>query len=443
MIRLRIPTILIAALAGWICFAPVRATDSLSEPLPSPLTLQQALRLADGVHPDRELADAALQRARAEQSGVDASDDLQLGFEAALKVVNPSYNAVDQSSNDSWAKLKLSKRLYDFGRTDNALAAADAARRSEEWNLLDVRQQRRLEVMARFFDVLLADLEYARENEAMSIAFVRLDKARSRSELGGISDLELLRLENLFQKVRRRTISSQNKQRITRSRLAISLNRPDDLPADLVSPDLPVLSVPESVEALTQRIIDRNPRLKSLRAQMDAAEQQMRAARAGDNPIIRGEVEAATYNRELGGRNPLSAALVLEVPLFTGNRVGAEVALERAHLRERRAELAVLELDLQQSALELWLELDRLRVRREELEVTGDFRDLSLDRSRTLYDLEVSTDLGDSMVRISDWRLQQAETDFEIALAHARLDALAGMLLDEFDITVGSKGEGK
>lgn len=442
MSRLRIPITLIVALAGWICFAPVRA-DGLSEPLPSPLTLQQALKLADGVHPDRELADAALQRARAEQSGVDASDDLQLGFEAALKVVNPSYNAVDQSSNDSWAKLKLSKRLYDFGRTDNALAAADAARRSQEWNLLDVRQQRRLEVMARFFDVLLADLEYARENEAMSIAFVRLDKARSRSELGGISDLELLRLENLFQKVRRRTVGSQNKQRITRSRLAISLNRPDDLPADLVSPELPVRPIPESVEALTQRIIESNPGLKSLRAQRDAAEQQMRAARAGDNPIIRGEVEAATYNRELGGRNPLSAALVLEVPLFTGNRVGAEVALERARLRERRAELAVLELDLRQSALELWLELDRLRVRREELVVTGDYRDLSLDRSRTLYDLEVSTDLGDSMVRISDWRLQQAETDFEIALAQARLDALAGVLLDEFDITVGSKGEGK
>ena len=42
------------------------------EPLPSPLTLEQALALADQSHPDRDLADASLELAIAERAGVDA-----------------------------------------------------------------------------------------------------------------------------------------------------------------------------------------------------------------------------------------------------------------------------------------------------------------------------------------------------------------------------------
>ncbi len=412
-------------------FSTAGISESQREPLPSPLTLEQALTLADRSHPDRELADAALQMAQAELAGVEADDDLQVDFTVALSAVDPSPNAVDQSSNDSWARLRLSKLLHDFGRTERAQAAADARKQGQLWHLLDVRQKRYLEVMARFFDVLLADLEYARDNEAMATAFVSLDRARGRSELGQLSDIELLELENRYQQARRRMTGSQNKQRITRSLLAIGLNRPDDLPGELDYPAEDAVYQQEEIEVLVQRILAGNPGLWALRAEVESAEQRLWAADAEGNPLLRGELAAATYNRQLGGRNPLSAGLVLEVPLFDGSRVDAKKALRRARLREQRARLAAHELDLRQQLLEDWLELQRLRIRREELAVTADFRDLYLERSRSLYDLEVASDLGDSMVRIADLHLQQAENDFQIRLLSARLDALAGRLLPD------------
>jgi outer membrane protein TolC len=386
-------------------FSTAGMSESQREPLPSPLTLEQALTLADQSHPDRELADAALQMARAELAGVEADDDLQVDFTAVLSAVDPSPNAVDQSSNDSWARLRLSKLLHDFGRTERAQAAADARQQGQLWHLLEVRQKRYLEVMARFFDVLLADLEYARDNEAMATAFVSLDRARGRSELGQLSDIELLELENRYQQARRRMTGSQNKQRITRSLLAISLNRPDDLPGELDYPAEDAVYQQEEIEVLVQRILAGNPGLRALRAEVESAEQRLWAADA--------------------------AGLVLEVPLFDGRRVDAKKALQRARLRGQRARLAAHELDLRQQLLEDWLELQRLRIRREELAVTADFRDLYLERSRSLYDLEVASDLGDSMVRIADLHLQQAENDFQIRLLSARLDALAGRLLPD------------
>jgi hypothetical protein len=90
---------------------------------------------------------------------------------------------------------------------------------------------------------------------------------------------------------------------------------------------------------------------------------------------------------------------------------------------------------LRQQLLEQWLELQRLRIRREELLVTGDFRDLYLERSRSLYDLEFASDLGDSMTQIADLHLQQAENDLQIRLTRARLEALTGTLLPGIDLT--------
>ena len=408
---------------------------STLDPLPSPLTLEQALRLADQSHPERELADAAVELARAEQAEVAAADDLEVRISAALSAVDPSPVAEDQSHNDNWASLRLSKQLTDFGRTERTLAAANAAATGQSWHLIDVRQQRRLQVMARYFEVLLADLEHARDNEAMSIAYVDWDRARNRNELGQVSDIRLLELESAYQQARLRVNGSQQKQRITRSLLAVSLNRPDELPADLVYPPAGVSRPLQEIEELTRQALRNNPSLLALRAEVEALEQRLRAVAADDNPVLRAELEAASYNRDLGGRNPVTASLVLEVPLFSGSRVDARLARERAHLQENRARLRAYELELRQRLLEEWLEMQHLQMRRQELQVTGDFRDLYLERSRTLYDLEVATDLGDSMTRIADLQLQQAKNDLQIRLIQAKLDALTGTLLPELEAT--------
>jgi outer membrane protein TolC len=402
-----------------------------ADPLPSPLSLSQALQLADRLHPDRERAEAVLQLAGARLAEVDAEDDLELGVSAALSAVEPSANAVDQSSNDSWARLALTKSLYDFGRTETALAAAKAKRRGQTLRLLDLRQQRQLEVMRRFFDVLLADLEAARDTEAMASVYVSMDRARNQNELGQLSDVELLELESRYQQSRLVLQGSQDKQRITRSMLAVSLNRPQDLPAELTRPEASNEFQEQELEPLMQQVLAGNLGLQALREDVESTEQTLLAADTEDNPLIRGELAVSAYNRELGGRNPMSASVIIELPLYNGNRVDARKAVRRAELREQRAKLAAFELELRQQVLETWLELQRQRIHAQELQVTGDYRDLFLERSRSLYDLEVASDLGESMVQIADLHLLQAQNEFQIRLLQAKLRALSGTLLSK------------
>ncbi len=408
-------------------FSPPVAAQQM--PLPSPLTLEQALALADQAHPERQLADAALEQARARYRQAGAADDFELGLTAELRAIEPAELAYYQSRNDSQARLNLSKQLYDFGRTARSEEAAEAAFTSQQWRLLEVRQQRSLEAMRRFFAVLLADLKYAADNEALSIAYIRYDRAANRQELGKSSDIEVLELESLYQQARHRLSSSSNQQRITRSQLAISLNRPDDLPVELAVPDLEMRSLGQELEPWVERILRENPHLQSLRAEVEAARKQLQASEAADNPVLRGELQAATYKRELGGRDPLSASLVLEMPLYSGNRTDAKNAEQRALLQQKEAELAAYVLQLRQEILDIWMELDRLRLQSEELQVTADFRDLNLDRSRTLYELDMQTDLGDSMSQIADIQWRKAQNRYDTLLLQARLKALAGELL--------------
>lgn len=428
-------SVVAGALALILGFAQSAPAVAQQEPLPSPLSLAQALAIADQAHPDRLLADAALEQARARYRQAGAVDDIELGFTAELRAIDPSETAYYQTHNDSLARLNLSKQLYDFGRTARSQEAAEAALDSRQWALQSVRQQRRLEVMQRFFAVLLADLKYARDNEALSTAYISYDRAANRQELGKASDIEVMELESLYQQSRRQMIISRNQQRITRSQLAISLNRPNDLPADLEIPDLEIAPVEQELDAWVEQVLLENPHLRSLRAEVEAASKQLQASEAEDNPVLRGELEAATYKRELGGRNPLTAALIFELPLYTGNRTDAKAAEQRALLQQKEAELAAYKLQLHQQVLDIWMQLDQLQQQSEELQITADYRDLYLDRSRTLYEMDMQTDLGDSMGKIADIQWQRAQNRYDTLLLQARLKALAGRLIQPEETT--------
>ena len=409
--------------------SPAREAADKPEPLPEPLTLDQALALADEPHPDLQIVEARIQAAEAELQGSRAGDDLSVYVDGALAYVDPPDYILDQSNDDHRLTLNLDKTLYDFGRTSSASDAAARQLDSSKLLRVNTRQQRRLEIMQRFFDVVLADLQYYRYNEEMAVEFVALDRLRDRHELKQISDLALLEQESAFQQARYLRAQSQNMQRETRARLAQALNRPGQLPRNVVPPALPDIEreLPE-VEALQNLALEENPVLKSLREQVAASRARVDGARAGDNPTISGKLQAGSYSRERNSYDDYRAELQLTIPLYDGSRTDASVAREKARLFETQSILARAERDVRQQVLEVWLQLDSLKAKREQRQTEKSYRELYLDRSRALYELEVKADLGDSMVRYTEAERNTAESNYETALAWARLNALLGRL---------------
>ncbi|WP_455222408.1 TolC family protein [Kaarinaea lacus] len=421
-------TLLFASLLSFAYAEDPPPSGEASKPaLPEPLSLEFVLGLDVSGHPALQRANASVELQKANKEAAESNYDFTANLLLEARAIEPNRIAYDQSSNDSQAHLYVSKRLYDFGRTNAAEEAALADVEGSELLYTDALNRHRIEIMSAYFAVLLADIRYARDNEAMSIDYVQFDRARQRNKLGQVSDVELLKLQNRFQMQRRVYYNSQAEQRNTRSRLANIIDRPGELVASLVEPQLrvPLGSIPE-YEELRERALTNNPVLKALRLQVSAAEERVREARSGRHPVIEGQARLSEYARDAGSYDQWQVGIVLDVPLIASDSVKANVAKRNAELMNLRARLRNTEMEVGQQLLESWQAIQSLKVGREQADVQQQYRELYMDRSRTLYQMEVQADLGDAMVEITEARLQKAMVEYQLAIEWAKIQTLTG-----------------
>ena len=270
----------------------------------------------------------------------------------------------EAASAGSTLELPRAQPLY-LGCHSLAFSGArgnDAERDVAWFRLLGSADAQRLEIMQRFFDVLLADLSFSRDNEAMAVAFIQFDRAEAREELGQFSPLRTAELQADYQLIRRQRAASEAAQRVSRALLATALGHPTSLPRQLVTPELrPAQAEPPELDAAVAAALENNPSIKAMLQERSEAEQ----------------------------------------------------ALVRMAVRER--------------ALELLTRLELLDVIAEQARTESDWRDLKLDESRTMYELEAQADLGFSMSQQTKARRDEQATAFCRALTLAELNALLGV----------------
>jgi outer membrane protein TolC len=391
-----------------------------------PLTLEEALAAVAAPHPDRRMAESDLAMARADREQVSSRQDFNLFLDGALRTGR--LPGQTEWRADNIGRIVARKPLLDFGRTSQAVEAADQDVAARQAALFNVENLRRLDIMARYFDVLLADMQYGADNEFLAVTYVDWDKTKNRFELGQTSKPELLKLEASFQDIRERRNASLQRLRITRQKLANAMNRPGQLPTELADPALKdnARQIPD-YDALLPWVMAKNPRVQILQAQVAAADARIAAIRAERNPSLDAEVIGGAYSRETITRDEVSAGLVFNIPLYQGMRVDARVAREWAQKERAAAELDKLKLDLSETLLATVQEIEWLRgSSRGAADKQIEYRDWALERARAEYELEMKTNLGSSMAEIQMAQLRRKQVEYRLALALARLEALSG-----------------
>lgn len=389
------------------------------------LTLDEALSTVTAAHPDRRMAESDLALSRADRDQATSRQDFSLFLDGSLRT---GRRPDDGWEADNIGRVVARKPLLDFGRTAQAVAAADQEIAARQADLLTIESLRRIDIMARYFDVLLADQQYVADNEFMTVAYLDWDKARERYELGIGNRPDLLRLEAYYQDWRERRNASLQRMRSARQKLAHAIYRPGKLPTTLAEPVLPgnARPVPE-YDSLLSWVMQKNPRVLALQAQLAAADARLAAIRAERNPTLDAEVIGGGYSRESTTRDDISAGLVFNIPLYQGGRVDARVAREQALKERRAAELEKLRLDLSDTLLATLQEIDWLRGSgRAAAEKQVEYRDWVLERARAEYELELKTNLGSSMAETQAAALRRKQVEYRLALALARLEALSG-----------------
>jgi outer membrane protein TolC len=391
------------------------------------LTLQAALTTAESDHPDLLYAQAERDSAFADSDIANSRQDINVNLEGILRSGRSSFGNQEFLSDNS-VRLTARKTLYDFGRSSNAEVAAQFELNAREAELTTTLDKRRLEIMARYFDVLLADMQYAADNELMAVYYVNYDQGKDRLERGQISSVELAELESRYQDSLVKRNSSAQQRRITRALLANAMNRPGDLPGDLEDPQLPdnQRSLPD-YETLLPILLNNNSRLHAQQEMLAAAQKRIESLRADKGPILDAEIQAAEYSRTAATRDNLSAGLILSWPLYQGNRPDSRISRELAQYNKLQAGIDKLKMDLAQTLLETCLDITQLQnTARNAARKYVDYRDLKLERSRGLYELELKSNLGTSMVETAQANLRARRIEYQLALSFAHLEALTG-----------------
>lgn len=400
----------------------------MQQPLDSPLSLSKALSFADTNHPELLLADAELAFARSKQLEVGADNDLDAYFELAPTAAVPSTN--DHFMNDSYLRLSVTKTLYDFGYSDHKEAAADESVKSQEFMVSEARNKNHLKIMHLFFEVLLSDLHFAALNEEMAVLFVKYDKLNDKHSLGMVSEVAVAEAENAYREVADNRKSIELEQFLSRQRLAIALNRPDDIPSDLTSPDLPQLDrkIPELPELLDVALKN-NLTLSALEHAMLADKAAVKATQQQYGPTFVAGLELNEYERKLPGRSSASVGVALRIPLSSGGKSHAETALATAKLSNSMALYDVAKHTVMQQLSELLRRLELLQYKRTTDTQRLDSTALTLEKNRANYEMEIQSTLGDSMSQYTRAEWLSAKNDFDIAMTWAKIDILTGKKL--------------
>jgi len=389
-----------------------------------PLTLDNALAAASA-HPERRVAEAELEIARAERGTVDAHLDWNVSLEGRLGG-GRTFDGPWRSDNQ--ARVVARKPLWDGGRSADALDASDQEMTARAALLFDADTRVRLAAMARFFDVLLADQRYAGDNESMAVAYVSWDNAKDRFDAGELAQHELLALESHYRDVRERREASLQAMRRTRQALAHAMGQPDRLPSELALPPLadPARAAPD-YETVRGWVEAGNPQLASLRARRAASAARFDALGRERMPELNAEVTGGHWSRGSLLRDDVSAGLTINVPFWQGRRLDARAAREVALQQKLEAEADALRFELGEQALALVQEIEWLRgAALPAAERNIEARDWALERARAEYEMELKTNLGTAMADTQYAELRRKTAQYRLALAWARLAALAG-----------------
>lgn len=402
------------------------ATKILPSPFPDTLTLEQALEMLDQNYPDVMAAQAAIDKAESNALSLDAVHAATVFAEVEARQADRHFPSDTHFIDDSRMRLVVNKPLTDFGLTETRRAGADLSLEAAQLNYQRVRRENRLIVIQSFLDVILSDYAYIVADEDMTLAFLRYDKELEKMErFGDANPIEVGAKEALYLDKLAIRADADNQRRRSRLRLALTLNRPDAYPDQMIEPRLSTYDrpVPDYDEILEQ-VLDNALEMDIARLNYTASTKRLQAATMV-RPTLGLRFEATGYSESYAGsRDDLRASAFLKIPVYSGIKRDAEMVEAAAELERHRAELGSVEFELRIQVLKLVQGLKRNQVEINAAARELEYREHELDRIRLEYELDYRASIGEGNLNVAKALYRVMKVNYEKMLIWEQLDSL-------------------
>lgn len=350
---------------------------------------------------------------------------------STTSIFGPTSYTYSYNSNNQVLQLRQPiYRPYVSALVDQAKAQvkdADASLESDEQSLV-------VRTAEAYFDALLARAQMDLIAAQKAAYAVQLEAAQKGFKAGTGMRTDIDEAQARVDMARALELEAAQNQEFTRHRLEVLVGKPIDNLADLdVDNFRPVQPSPARMEDWIAMAEDASPQLRSLRAQLEAAQLEIEKAKAGHKPTLdavagwsRSDSDTVTsvnnvYNQKFVG-------VQLSVPLYSGGYVNSTVRQAVADSERAREALEAARLELGTKVHEQYRAMTEGVLRIAALEQAVRSAQQAVESSRKSFKAGARTTvdvLNAEQQRTTALR-DLAQARYAYLLARVRLQSLAG-----------------
>jgi outer membrane protein TolC len=453
-----IRTALLVSVVSWLVLAPT----SLAQEGPRVLSIQEAVRIA--LENNKELSAARLDVDRANAQVKEAwgyampTIDLAGRYTNALKkpvfFLPPEFTggnpgdpplAVPVGTDHSFDfTLTGQQPLFDatiFIGVGASRVYAQAAR--EQFRSVEL--QTISSVQRAYYRVLLARAVRDLFQANLENAEANLKNVRALARQGLVPEYDELRATVGAENLKPALIQAENSIDIAmnalRSSMGLELENKfvidDSLHLEWVSEEL--------MTSATNRVLQANLSLRTLRLQVEVAEAFMKAERSNYLPRLYGfgnyQYQAAKNDLNVSTNdfiNSIQVGVQLSMNIFQGFQTDARVEQASIDMRRTEEQVANLELNLRSLAESIVLRLreSRRRIEAQERTVEQAQRGYDIATTRFVNGLGTQLEVNDSQVALTQARVNRIQAYYDYVVASVDLNEVLGLLPDYVSATL-------
>ena len=336
---------------------------------------------------------------------------------------NEARRAVVYQGRSLRGTLYLSQPLYTFGRLTGRTAQAEAELIETEAAAQEVRQTVLAEVTQRFAETVWQGRLFALQQTFEELTATLEASARERLALNAGDRTEVHELARRRHRATAERLEAGARYRTARTRLA-RLTGTDPAAVAAESLDVLLAAMPMSLDATLVRAVQQSPILAQTQARLAAAEAELTVRRAEFWPTLSLEVQARTGQVSAIDIFNVGSGLTLDIPLYKGGLLRAQVQTARAAVAAARWELTAEQERVETEARAQWEMIGSLAL------AVQDFGQ-AVEEARTAATLirdklaaGRATVVDEVDARHAVLRAEQDVLDGHLRLAGARIDLL-------------------
>ncbi len=395
-----------------------------AESLPNPLTLGDLLKIANSKNYFEKQQKLNIDIQKVALGSINDQYNLNANFDLSLA----NRSEYKSGENNSHAFVRLNKVLYDQNIEINKNSKLDDIE-SQSLSFVKLKQEKTIEVMQKFFDIVLADMNHETILEKLAIAAIREGRIKDDYDVQEASDVELLEKQTNTQTHQIKRIQAESEQIKTRANLAQILNIAyEDRPDDVVRPEFKHLfknPLPE-FETYKEKLFDNNIELTQLNKSIDSINKQISAHNNNLGLVVSSSARLGeqAYQRDKNGK--WRVGLNLTIPIGPDDKKDRLIQTLRIKQQQVALKIDNLKQQLINTTLDYYLQLKTLRQMHKALTIELDYRDLFLEKARANYEMQIKSDIGNAMTNYTDSERKLAENEFNYAITLKKLHFLIG-----------------